>query len=482
MAKDRYEFLPPKNIEAEQQVIGACLMANKAFHAVQSFLEPKYFSEPIHQEIWRVASEMIEAGNAATPITVKTYLPDQKIGEMSLAQYMLRLVEEALPPSMVVDTAREIVRLWLFRSCMDICNDTIARCAKPEITDTASRILDQATSDMGKLQAIADRNHASSAITLKQAMAESIDATALAYKRERVAGYDTGLDFINDLTGPWLPGQYIIIGAATKIGKSSLAMQCALGIATQAPVLYYSFEMNAALLAGRILASKTKIGTLRQRRGDIQTHEFDKLVAASEAVNGSENLHIRSRRLAIEQIMEDARRFKREHGVLGAVVVDHLGILSGKGSDWELAAHASPIMKEMAEELDCVAIGLSQVLKENPAFGISRKTEAETMKAKIAASIVKPHAGMLKGPAGNDADHLIMPFRAEAMIDRIEPAEGTEARMIWEDAKRDHKDKAQIVLALSRESKWPRVIDVSWNGPATEFQSATRDEPTFGGL
>lgn len=482
MAKDRYEFLPPKNIEAEQQVIGACLMTNKAFHAVQSFLEVRHFSEPIHQEIWRVMAEMIEAGNPATPITIKTYLPDEKIGGLTLNQYMGHLVSDALPPSMVVDSAREIVRLWLLRSCMEICHETIARCAKPEITDTASRILDRATVAMGKLQAIADRSHASKSMTLKQAMSESIDATALAFKGDRVAGYDTGLDFINDLTGPWLPGQYIIIGAATKIGKSSLAMQCALGIATQAPVLYYSFEMNAALLAGRILASKTKIGTLRQRRADIQAHEFDKLVAASESVNGSQNLHIRSRRLSIEQIMEDARRFKREHGALGAVVVDHLGILAGKGSDWELAAHASPLMKEIAEELECVSIGLSQVLKENPAFGISRKNEAETMKAKIAASIVKPHAGMLKGPAGNDADHLIMPFRAEAMIDRIEPAEGTEARMIWEDAKRDHKDKAQIVLALSRESKWPRVIDVNWNGPATEFQSAIRDEPVFGGV
>ena len=481
MKSDKPETLP-MNVEAEQQVLGSVLMNNQSYYGVQSFLKEEHFSEPIHREIWRIVDNMIAAGNTASPITVKTYLPDQKIGEMTLGRYMAHLAAEAMPASMTADAAREVVKLWIMRQVIEVSESSISAVMQRDIATTASSVLDRATSDLGKLQMFADRQSASKSMTLKEALSQSVDATAGAYRDGTISGYDTGLGFMNDLTGPWLPGQYIIIGAATKMGKSSLAMQSLMGIAAHAPVLYFSFEMNAALLAGRILSSKTRVGTLRQRRGDISPQEFEKLNDAAVSTKGAENLHIRSQRLTIEAIMQEARRFKREHGQLAAVVVDHLGILAGKGSDWELAAHASPIMKEMAEELDCVTIGLSQVLKENPGYGISRRNEEDTMKAKIAASLVKPHAGMLKGPAGNDADHVIMPFRAEAMLSKIEPAEGTEGRLIWEDSMREHQGKGQIILALSREAQWPKSIDVKWDGPATEFKTLISEEPTFGDM
>jgi len=465
----------PSNIEVEQAVIGLILTNNRAYYEVSRFMQPDYFSERLHQNIWRVASEMIEAGNLVSPITIKTYLPsDAQIGSMSLNQYMALLAGAACIPMNLIGMAREIVKTYLMRRCIAACEDGIGDCVTPQHDVSVSSILDSISTEISELHAIADRQSGNASMTLLEGLNSAIDDTAGAYKGEKVAGYDTGLGFINSLTGPWIPGQYIIIGAATKIGKSALAMQTALAIAQQAPVLYFSFEMKAKLLAARQLASLTKIGTLRQRRGDIADHEFEKLVKAAGDIAGAENLHIISRKHDIHQIFETARNFKRRFGKLGAVFVDHLGIM-GKpkeirsNSDWELAAHGSPIMKDIAEELDCVAVGLSQLNKENPAFGITRKNDVDTIRAKIAACLVKPNAGQLKGSIANDADHVIMPFRGEAMISKIEPPEGSEAHMVWEDAMRDQRDKADITLALSREVQWPKTREVKWDGPATVF-------------
>lgn len=475
----------PSNIEAEQQVIGSVLMNNKAY-LVTDFLKREHFFEPIHQQIWQIIQGMIEADNLASPITVKAHLPaDQKVGDMSMAQYMASLAAEALPGSMAGGAAAHLVSLWLRRQQIYVCETAVNACMSPDYDRTSSELLATTIADLSDLQTIADRHGGDRSVTMAEALSASLDATALAYQGGKVAGYDTGLGFMNEITGPWLPGQYIIIGAATKMGKSSLAMQCALGIATQAPVLYFSFEMNAALLAGRILSSRTGIGTLRQRRADISEQEYEKLTSAAAGLQGAENLHIYPHRMSIEDIAQKAKWFKKRHGELGAVFVDHLGILgqskAARGnSDWELAAHASPIMKEMAEDLDCVTIGLSQVLKENPAYGISRAKEEDSMNAKIAACMVKPHAGMLKGPAGNDADHVIMPFRAEANLSKIEPAKDSAGYLIWEDAMREQKGKAQIVLTLSRESQWPKTRNVIWDGPATEFRTIENEAPRFG--
>src|SRR5881392_1942979 len=86
----------PHNVEAEQALLGAILINNEAFYRVSDFLEPKHFFEPIHKEIYGVASGIIRAGKVATPVTLKTFLPaDADIVGLSPAQYLARLAAEA---------------------------------------------------------------------------------------------------------------------------------------------------------------------------------------------------------------------------------------------------------------------------------------------------------------------------------------------------------------------------------------------------
>ena len=87
--------LAPHNIEAEQALLGAILVNNEAFYRVSDFLSPEHFYEPVHREIYEIAGKIIRAGKAATPITVKTYLPDQLTAEVTLPQYLARLAAEA---------------------------------------------------------------------------------------------------------------------------------------------------------------------------------------------------------------------------------------------------------------------------------------------------------------------------------------------------------------------------------------------------
>ena len=77
----------PQNIEAEQAVLGAIIVNNEAFYRVSDFLEPQHFFEPIHQQIYELASNLIRAGKTATPVTLKTFLPaEADIGGMTVAQ------------------------------------------------------------------------------------------------------------------------------------------------------------------------------------------------------------------------------------------------------------------------------------------------------------------------------------------------------------------------------------------------------------
>lgn len=457
--------------EVEQQILGAILLSPNAMERAASVLREKMFDLSSHQAVFGAMLKLHASGRQIRRVAVASEVGEMLDGMASNA-YLAALETAAMRSDLnILDDDMEIVAdKWR--------HDEIARLldrALKEIKKPSSDAFSVSEKVVHSLEDIISQGDPVEMITLRDSMKLSIHETEEAYSGKRNSGYDTGTEFMNKLTGPWIPGQYIIIGAATKVGKSALAMQTALAIAEQAPVLYFSFEMKAKLLASRQLASMTKIGTARQRRGDVSEKEYTALVDASQGLRGAENLYVVSQKMDIRQIFETARRFKKRHGRIGCVVVDHLGIL-GKPkdlrstSDWELAAHASPVMKDIAEELDCVSVGLSQVLKENPAAGISRKSEEETIRAKIQACLTKPNYGQLKGSIAQDADHVLMPFRGEAMLSKIEPAEGSAAHLIWEDAVRDQQDKAEIMLALSRESRWPKTVEVKWDGVATTFR------------
>ena len=103
--------IAPHNIEAEQALLGAILVNNEAFYRVSDFLEPQHFFEPLHQQIYEIASNLIRAGKIATPVTLKTFLPaDIDIGGLNASQYLARLAAEATTVINAADYGRTIYR------------------------------------------------------------------------------------------------------------------------------------------------------------------------------------------------------------------------------------------------------------------------------------------------------------------------------------------------------------------------------------
>ena len=87
----------PSNIEAEQGLLGAILIDNRAIDRVATFLEEQHFYEPLHQRIYLVCGELIRMGKAATPVTVKQFLPTSaKVGDMTMLQYLATLAAAAV--------------------------------------------------------------------------------------------------------------------------------------------------------------------------------------------------------------------------------------------------------------------------------------------------------------------------------------------------------------------------------------------------
>ena len=124
----------PANIEAEQAVLGACLLSREALAAVAGFLEPAHFAEELHRHIFSAMRERLAEGALATLVTLGPLLSGLDLPEGAAAPaYLARLAAAA--PSIVnaPDYARQIVDLARRRAIMRVARGVLDAAASPAI-------------------------------------------------------------------------------------------------------------------------------------------------------------------------------------------------------------------------------------------------------------------------------------------------------------------------------------------------------------
>lgn len=459
----------PDAIEAEQAVLGAIMIQNDAYWRVAGFLRAEHFTEPFHQVLYSALGTMIAEGRSANPITVKPYLPmDQKIGPMTAMAYIAKLAADAVTAINAYDYGRAVIEMWARRQLAEVGSDLRKMAIHMPVDMTPEKIIGEVTRTFIEVEtAIGERERA---VTMAEAIDVAMESIDDAYKFKRRAGIETGVTAVDQLTGPWEPGQQIIIGGGTKQGKTALAMQCAVGLARFGTVWVYSGEMSIKQLAMREIARRTGVPVWRQKQGRISIAEAERFQAVRQEVARLPIL-IEKRRLTLEQIHSTGRELKRSKGI-AAMVIDHVGLLSWgrddqKREEHALAAKATQQLKAIYDDLGIPGISLVQ-LKKNTFVEDFRGRQS--FEARMRSAVLRrPKYTDLMGAVERDADHVLIPFNARPILASLEPEEGSDDYILWEGKIAEHEKRAEIILALSREATFPQRQQVEWHGETTSF-------------
>ena len=248
----------PHNIEAEQALLGAILVNNEAFYRVSDFLEAAHFHEPLHQQLYELAANLIRAGKIATPVTLKTFLPsDIEIGGgLTASQYLARLAAEATTVINAADYGRTIADLAVRRNLILIGEDMVNQAFEAPV-DFAPR--EQIEDAERKLYALAEAGRFGSGFQkFAQALTTAVDMAARAYQRDgKLSGIATGLKDLDAKMGGLQPSDLIIIAGRPGMGKTALATNIAYNIAKA-----YVPELQAAHLGVEVLEAGGQSGQL----------------------------------------------------------------------------------------------------------------------------------------------------------------------------------------------------------------------------
>ncbi|MFC7334491.1 replicative DNA helicase [Rhodocista pekingensis] len=413
--------VPPHNEEAEQALLGAILVNNKAYEKVGEFLRPEHFFFPENQKIFRACATLVDRGQVANPITLKAYFEqDADIREIGGTEYLARLAAAIVTVPNAEDYGRIIHESYLRRQLIEVGEEMVNTAYKHELDISAGDQIEEAEKKLFELASFGDVR--GDFIPFERALAAAINTAEAAFRRSsHVTGVTTGLRDIDIKLGGLHPSDLLILAGRPSMGKTALATNIAFNSAKAwmtsggkegAPVGFFSLEMSAEQLAMRILADQAEVSGDKIRRGEIAASDFPKFVEASQYLSRVPFFVDDTPALSISAVRTRCRRLKRTQG-LGLVVVDYLQLLRGSGSarsEQNRVQEISEItrgLKAIAKELDVPVLALSQ---------LSRSVEQREDK--------RPQLSDLResGSIEQDADVVMFVFREQYYLERAEPS------------------------------------------------------------
>jgi len=465
----------PRNIEAEQSLIGLLLINNGYYGQVNEILVPEHFFEPLHQRIYAAISKLIERGQVATPVVLKSLFDrDEALADIGGAKYLTQLAQMAVQIVDIKEIALLIHDLHLKRKLIEIGESVVLTAFKPDLDKDAKSQIEEAEHSLFSLATTGDISKGF--MPISHPLKEALDISENAMRRTKhVAGITTGFVDLDNILGGLNNSDLLILAARPSMGKTALAVNIAYNATIEVQeenlkdnvngcVGMFSLEMSAAQLTTRLLsmgnnADDKGIDSNRIRKGDINDEEFARLIKRSRVLSQLPLYIDDTPALSISQIRTRARRLKRQFG-LRLLVIDYLQLLRGMSrraneSRVQEISEITQGLKAIAKELNIPVIALSQ---------LSRAVEQREDK--------RPQLSDLResGSIEQDADVVMFIYREEYYLVRKQPPDDSPEHAAWQEKMNEVENITEIFIAKQRNGPVGK-IKLRFDGATTMFQN-----------
>jgi replicative DNA helicase len=446
MQNDKIGQELPHDFTAEKALLGSLLIDNRAFDEISDLgLKSDDFYHPQYGMIFEAMRDLHVGSEPFDLVTVSSKLNDLGRLERVGGQSALVSLAEDIPSAANIHSYAKLVK-----------QKSILR----EVVRTASRVVQAGTNFSGDVEdflgevesnffKLTSQTKQNRMRSLKESLHESLkDLERSSRSKGEITGIPTGFASIDSKLLGLQPGQLIVIAARPGVGKTSLVLNWAVNGCKQSglPIAIYSMEMLTNELGLRILSSEANIDSRKIRTKDFGPHDMKNMFTAVQNLSRLPIVINDSGASTLIDIRSQCRRLKAEQG-LGMIIIDYLQLMQPhvrKPSREQEISEISRGLKELAKELQCPIIALSQ---------LNRSSEARTDK--------RPQLSDLResGAIEQDADIVCLIHRPD-MGDPNSPKKGI----------------ATLIVAKNRAGE-PGDVDLAWIASQTKFAELDFQRP-----
>lgn len=458
------------NPEAERAILGRILADETVWWAASDRLSPEDFGLREHAETYRGMVALAHSSKAisiaALISTVKSLNPEYN--EASIGSRLTSIMIEAGQiESRRIDTGQliDIIRHRSVCRSMVLAADKIRVRALTVSTETP---IAEVISEASGLIASQDIDDSAETPSLGVLMSRVISETEAARISGKPRGYSTGLRCFDEVVGPILPGNLIVIAGETGSGKTVLATQVAYLLAKQGlPGRMFSLEMDGTEIATRIITKQTKISSDRISTASVSELDTTLMMAAAQEIYDLP-FSIDSRSgVTVGMINARTARAMAQEDIK-YIVIDHLQYIrpdDGRAKENIQTKQVVDDLKRMAKRLGIPIFLISH---------ISRQDEHETINT--AADVKRPKLKMLYGSSAIEkaADAVVFVHRPSWHLERATPAERHMEKYrsdlyFWQ-------NRAELVLPKRRSGPGFMIRECLFDSESTWFSDSSRPD------
>ncbi|PSJ60770.1 DnaB-like helicase C-terminal domain-containing protein [Pseudaminobacter soli (ex Li et al. 2025)] len=476
------DFRPalPDAIEAEQALLGAILISADAYWRVAGFLKPQHFHEQLHGQLYETIGTLIAEGRAATPITVKPYLPaDRMVGEMTLFEYIVRLTSEAVTVSGAYDFARAIIEMWARHQLIGVAQDLDTLARNMPIDMTPEKII---ASSADQLTRIAQEGNERAGATKYGVLLPNAVSKAAQASTDTAARIPWFLPEITEALGDIRRGNLIGLMSDSGGGKTSFSLQqCRHAASKGFRSAFFSIEITEEESALQAAAQQSQISlgridayTLNSKEAaDLET-EMSKAVDLPFYIVGFGECSLSDIRIKAEAMVKSQG--------LDLIVIDHAKMIT------------LPNPKDMfAERINALYRGLKALAKSlNIGIVILIQRNDDWKQRWRAGSELRPVMGDAYGGGSikQSLDVWFSLYRPEPLYRELIPTMPPEylSKAQKEEGKKTRKEEMIQKLEQCRGRAWVinhkrrrgepgRSPEIAFDGEYTMFKSAGAELP-----
>lgn len=389
----------PKNIEAEEAVLGSILINQETIYGVSELLDIEDFYRKSHRTIFKVMLDLNTTKKAIDIITLTDYLTHiSKLEEVGGIAFITSLANKVPSTANLKHYINIVKEKSMLRNIVHIAEYMENMGYDSESIDTPETVLDKAEQLLSKLT--------KKLVTTKvnnikeQTLNAYVDIENIINYKGELLGLETGLQDLDSFLQGLKNSDFMILAARPSMGKTAFALNIAsyLSIKKDTPVAFFSLEMSSNQLIHRIFSSYGLIPLFNLKSGNLDDAHTQKLIKVSNKLSQSK-LIINDEISNLMSLRSIARKLKRENDIK-LIIIDYLQLLEGtrrENRNLEIS-EISRSLKILAKELDIPIIALSQ---------LSRSVESRQVKKPMLSDLRE------SGSLEQDADIVMFLYRED---------------------------------------------------------------------
>ncbi len=354
-------------ILAEQSLLGALMQEPEKLVEVKAAVDVEDFYDEKNKDIYNAILRLDEAEIIPDTTTIFEEINNSgAFKSMDASLYIVELYDITPSTRNIMHYANLVKRYSIYREIRS------ALLSSTEEMNQGNADIDSLTATLfDKVERAMERAKTSQFKNMKDVTNEVFQEIVARMSGEgQNIAIPTGFSTLDQLVGLG-KGDLVILAARPSMGKTAFALNIALNVAgknhrdesEKKTVALFSLEMGADQLVSRMICSEGMLDSEKIKKGTLDNDDMMKLETAVHFLN-QKNIFIEdSAFIKVNEVKARCKLLKNEHG-LDLVVIDYLQLLQGsKRTDnrQQEVSEISRSLKQMARELECPVIALSQL-------------------------------------------------------------------------------------------------------------------------